>query len=131
VSDLYAERDGQPLDVQLLAPVPTAFGGGTYEYQEVQPMSEITGLTSAIQHMGLMGKALDDTSTQAEAFAVGLEGNGVSGVAPAALRRAMDHVQAAADEFRAAEEELKSHLGVKEAYDTTPGAGRDTFVKAE
>ena len=92
---------------------------------------EITGLESAKAYAGSMAAAYAATDSSVEEFTSSLEGFGVSGEAIAAAAQAAEAQQVAQAAWEQAHAALSAQDVVKEAYESTPGAGSREFVTSE
>lgn len=94
------------------------------------PTGETTGLDSAISFAEQMKSYLTQAVTSTEQSLANLSAGGVTGESLSSLTSAQEQLTAAVQAFEAAENELRGHLTVREAYDATPGAGDKEFVTA-
>lgn len=94
------------------------------------PTGETTGLDSAIGFAEQMKSYLSSAVTSTEQSLANLSAGGVTGESLSSLTSAQEQLTAAVQAFEAAENELRGHLTVREAYDATPDAGSKEFVTA-
>ncbi len=95
-------------------------------------LSEITGLQSAVSYAEAVAEAHAAHSTGGgESILTSLQQANVTGATLAAVEEAQEASSMAAAAWGNAAEKLKEQIGVKEAYDNNPDAGKQEFVQGE